>query len=90
MNKKNYCCKVVVNKEKVVNPYITYAPFEAIEVTLDKITYVVPKDWVAYESTDYENTVTYYAEENTEENGTSSVYLVINKIDFETPDYSVS
>jgi len=50
---KKYTCKVTV--KEAVNPYLKDAPFEAKELKVDKISFVIPKNWVTSELSETEN-----------------------------------
>lgn len=91
VDNKKYTCKVTVKKAATVNPYVTNAPFEALEEKIDKFSYVVPKSWkkeVLLEQ-GINALILYYPELESDAEINTGISLLITETNVEQYDISV-
>lgn len=92
VNKKKYTCKVTVKAAvAAVNPFITNAPFDAQELKFNKISYIIPKEWVKDVAIEQGNNTLVSIHPKTDDStkGYSSISFVINQTDQPKSDSSL-
>ncbi len=90
VNKKKYTCKVTVNAAKAANPFITNAPFDAKELKFNKVSYIIPKEWVKDVLAEQGNNTLLSIHPKMDDltKGCSSISFVINQTDQPKADSS--
>ncbi len=90
VNKKKYTCKVTVNAAKASNPFITNAPFDAKELKFNKVSYIIPKEWIKDVLAEQGNNTLLSIHPKIDDltKGSSSISFVINQTDQPKTDSS--
>ncbi len=92
VNKKKYTCKVTVKAAvAAVNPFITNAPFDAQELKFNKVSYIIPKEWIKDIAVEQGNNTLLIIHPKMDDptKGCSNISFVINQTDQPKSDSSV-